>query len=99
MKNAPFLHIIKLDTHGVHLQKKIVKKRSSSKYYKVRHPRGASIEEDRQERLSSTYYHVRHPRGASIEDDREERSSSTYYKVRHPQGAPTEEDHQETLIF
>uniref|UniRef100_A0A2N9GJD4 Reverse transcriptase n=1 Tax=Fagus sylvatica TaxID=28930 RepID=A0A2N9GJD4_FAGSY len=68
--------------------------RSSSTYYHVRHPRGASKEEGRQGRSSSTYYHVRHPRGASKEEGRQGRSSSTYYHVRHPRGASKEEGRQ-----
>uniref|UniRef100_A0A2N9FY65 RNase H type-1 domain-containing protein n=1 Tax=Fagus sylvatica TaxID=28930 RepID=A0A2N9FY65_FAGSY len=65
----------------------------SSIYHQVRHPRGALIEEDRQER-SSIYHQVRHPRGALIEEDRQERSS-IYHQVRHPRGALIEEDRQE----
>uniref|UniRef100_A0A2N9GXI9 Uncharacterized protein n=1 Tax=Fagus sylvatica TaxID=28930 RepID=A0A2N9GXI9_FAGSY len=61
----------------------------------VRHPRGASREEDRQECPFSTYYQVRHPRGASREEDRQECPFSTYYQVRHPRGTSREEDRQE----
>ena len=89
---------IKLDTHMVHLQKKVVKNGHFLKYYQVRHPRGAPYRRRSSRMLLFWNYQVRHPWGASTEEDRQERSSSKYYQVRHSHGASTEKGRQGWIL-